>query len=383
MQLQATIIDKLWNSEYGDHLEYPGPNPQQPSNVRTIDGQVAEIEINKQLHDGLYRLEKVSNPLGRVSNRLDTYRFVAPFHLGFVLYRLSSLIEEGKTKTTVRSVRVDPSKLSAKQKALLEEIFKEQVFNGTWNVSLNATKTEKQYVKIDITDFDKCFSPFIERDLVDNKEKEDWTTEEDIDTNIYLVISNGEDSKVAYNLSELYSLNVIELEDVRELVDCIIAERLSVADFNGYKYSRNVAADAREGQREATKQANHRMRQTNLVNHVASVLSEHNPKFKVTGHGEDYINYHVSEETGEFPYVVEYHAPLWRLSIPGLTEAVVGNSMNKDEALRMITDGFTLETKINPLSEDDIHRLQNQYYIRGMDNVEWGRFTYSVKRDKR
>lgn len=379
MALHASIIDKLWNSEYGDRLDLSDPRNQNPTNVRTIDGEVVEIQINQHITEGLYRLEEYIPSVKPPANALPTYRFISPIHLGFVLQRLSTFIERGKTKSTLRSIKVDPEKLTRKQKQVIEEIFNQQVFDGSWVVSLNASRSEVEHVTVDIKDFDKCFSPMAEKDLLDDKDE--WSDEEKTLTNVYLLLNSNNHGFVAFNLSELYAAHVIELEDVRELVDNIIEDRLAQNDYSRYNYSRAVASVARIERAQVKDEAASKMRHTNLVNHVATVLSEHNPKFRVTGHGEDYINYHVVEETGEFPYLAQYIQPLWRLTVPGLT-GVVGNSMDKDEAFRMLESGFYLESKIKPLSEDDIHRLRH-YRFPKEGNVEHGRFTYAVKRDKR
>ncbi len=371
MSLQSKLIDRLWGTEYGDFLDLPHPGSPNPTNIRSGSDGPYEIRVNQYLTEGLYHLE---GPIPQQTTRgLDMCQFNPVQNLGIVQHKLKTLTEVGKPLTTYRTIKVDANQLTDHQRTLLEDLFRHPVFNEGWNVNISAsrTQTENDY-RLNVVDFNKCF-------VLTKPSEDDYKEDEEPAKDVYLVLLNGERGYVSFNLSLLIQNRIIEIDEVMELMNAVLhhqAVKVRLVE-RAYSYATHQATST------DVENARAKMKHDNLVEHLAKTLVKHNPNTQIRGHGEDYINYHVSEETGEFPYVVEYHAPLWRLSVPGLTEAVVGNSMNKNEALRMITDGFTLETKINPLSEDDIYRLQNQYYIRGMDNVEWGRFTYSVKRDKR
>lgn len=371
MSLDAPLIDYLWNSEYGDRLDFKVPSPHNKSgvcNVRTLNNELVEIEINPHLTDGLYLLTESarSNP-----DKLEIYNFIHIQQPSIALNSLKALLERGKPKTVHRSIKIDNSTLTRQQRKLLEDLFHHPVFEDNWNVMLSANRSE---VETDFTitrqDLNRVFSPT----NIGSEESEEVPTYPDV----HLVVTAGERGVVTYNLSELYESRIIEVDGILDLLEELVETRRQ--DVKNVRRNHERSFDNRKLDQDRA-----RVKERHLKEHLMNTLVQHNPNIIVEGEGSDYINYRIEVDVVRLPFVVEDLESLYRAVLPGVV-GCTGLSASKKEAIRQLYEAVELETQIKPLTEQEVQQLRVQRFhsqTHQRHTVEYAEFNISVNKGRK
>ena len=191
------LDDKLWNSEYADHLVLG-------SNIRTHNEEIVDIKVNAYLNEGFAHLNYSSTKKGQ-----PEYSFSGLQSRVVILDKLRAFRDNDHTKTEMRSVRVDTAKLSDLDKETLENIFRHPVFLEGYTVALSASKAvqvEKPVTREDFNDL------FYSSNCPKLDEKGD----------VYLILRavKGDEIKFqSFNLTELYINRYVELNDIIDLLE--------------------------------------------------------------------------------------------------------------------------------------------------------------------
>lgn len=361
MSLDSALIDRLWNSEYGDRLDFKVAGI---SNVRTLNNELIEVEVNQYLKDGLYVLTESarSNP-----EKLEVYNFTHIRQPSLALNALKTLMEQGKPKTVHRSLKIDPESLTRQQRKLIEELFRHPVFEDKWVVNLNATRTE---VESDFTitrqDLNRVFSPV----SIGEEQSDEVPTYPDI----HLLLVSGERGVVAYNLSELYENRIIEVDEVLDLLAALVEFKLNDVKNVRRNHERSFDRAAHEKDRA-------RMKERHRKEHLMETLVRHNPNITVEGEGSDYINYRIVIDVVELPFVVEDLESLYRTVLPGVA-GCTGLSALKRDAIQQLREAVKLETQLKPLTEQEVQQLKNHRFP-SSQVVERARFEVSVNKGRK
>lgn len=370
MSLDARLIDRLWNSEYGDRLDFKVTSPNNKvgvSNVRTLNNELVEIEVSPYLTEGLYLLTETSrsNP-----ERYEIFNFTHILQPNIALNSLKALLERGKPKTVHRSLKIDNERLTRQQRKLIEDLFNHPVFDEKWNVMISANRSE---VESDFTitrqDLNRVFSPTTIGDESDVEETPVYP-------DVHLILVAGERGVVAYNLSELYENRIIEVDEILDLLEALVETRRLVNKNVRRNHERSF--DTQKRNLDVVQ-----MKERNLKEHLMHTLVRHNPNILVEGEGSDYINYRIEVETIRLPFLVEDLESLYRAVLPGVA-GCTGLSVSRSEAIRQLLDAVAVETQIKPLTEQEVQALTN-YRFESLQrrNVQYELFKVSVNKGRK